>query len=864
MSLAALPVSAQDTPTTVPAPQADSFFDVFTDIDLGLPPPREECMYCDIIRQWIADKQIEVMGLQFNLMNASIQAANLQSRVRDAQREAEKAERALEDFRNPKSWVENADGSNHIDSSDLAAERRMNADLWQQYKNGEITAQELSDAWGGSTSADRDRVKDQIEQELRDRAEKARAEADALQKELDALLKEISEWQIQLAGAEAYIESLQKSLSECERKCSEGTTIDPIVEFPDQLPIFPQDSWWDDLKEFFGGIFGGDEEEDQMPGPGGAMGGGAGDDEGSGSGSGSDGQETPPMTPADSFFDIFVDREPPPPSLECLLCDPILEEIAELEQQLKGMEGELADAQKAKAAADQSVRDAQAKKAAAEKALNDFNNPKSWISNADGSNRIDSSDLAAQRARNQSLWNDYKNGDLSAKELGGAWGQPMTEAEKKEWKDKVRDNLEQAAEDAADAAAKAKEEAGDAAEKEADLVADMQAMKNRIEELMAEYEECLKQCVELETKLSILNIVADLDIQPRTPDEWSFVDWIWDIFVSDEGEEESTDDQEEEQSDASASMSAASESASDRFDSMSSLSDDESKMRGGFEDQGMRAGFSEVGGIETEVTPIDYRTGQEDTHTGKTPGLGKCTIADKRSCVAQCDGECEEKDGCWFCKNEPRKAQSASAATTSTAASKATSAAASSVERETTSCPTGKTPDQSACEEVCGQAGGVCEKDGNGCYGCTVYECPSGTEDSCPSDCANGCDEVGDGGKSCYVCKKSCEEVCADEGYARVGSDWTSYILEYVSPHTCVSGATAQIQIGSIGSCTCSNQPSITINQTVPVCKGTTCGDVLCGQSTTCQQGETTVTVSCKFKGWNAAGENKVQAVIGQ
>lgn len=40
---------------------------------------------------------------------------------------------------------------------------------------------------------------------------------------------------------------------------------------------------------------------------------------------------------------------------------------------------------------------------------------------------------------------------------------------------------------------------------------------------------------------------------------------------------------------------------------------------------GMRAGFSEVGGLTTETDPVEYREGSDDTTVRKIPGLKKFT-----------------------------------------------------------------------------------------------------------------------------------------------------------------------------------------------------------------------------------------------
>ncbi|TSC78786.1 MAG: hypothetical protein G01um101425_945 [Candidatus Peregrinibacteria bacterium Gr01-1014_25] len=856
------------------AQQADSFFDVFADV--SLPPAKTECIACDIIRQWIRDKEMEIWRVDFNLLGARLQAPRLQNSAADARREAEKAEKALKDFENPKSWVENADGSGHLDSSDLAAMRRLNADLWQQYKDGDITAQELSDAWGNVTPADRERAKDQIEKELADRAREARAEADKLQKELDDLMRQIREWEIQRAGMEAYIESLQKSLEECERKCK-VSAVDPITEYEDQFPVVEQDSWWDDIVEWFG--FGDDEEDDeQQPpmttdGPGGGVGGQGEDVPGGGT------DEGEPMTPADSFFDIFTDLDLSPPTLRCLLCDPILEEIEELEHELKELQNEFTDAQRAKAEADKNVHDAEGKKAAAEKALNDFRNPRSWIENADGSGRIDSSDLAAQRARNQSLWQDYKNGDLSAQELSDAWGKPMTPQERDEWKEKVEEGLEQAVKDAKSALDAAKEAQQQAADAVSDIQKDMQDILDEIKRLQAEYEECLKRCVEIEEELDLIGVLDGAKIEPDDggADETGIFDWFEDLFSGDDEESDSDDepgDLENGEASEAPMSSAASEAASAR--STSDVSDDGSAVKGS---------FTEVGGLETEVPVIDYRTGPEDAVTGKIPGVRKtCTIESKRTCTLSCDGECVEEDGCYVCQKkaaEDCKSDTMESGACGTGCSNGRCVKSyvrddgvacyrcelkSDGEEDQPVCSSGKTRDRDACEEACQEEGGTCTADDSGCYGCVVVRCPSGTyTNECPSSCASGCDTVGqEAGVTCYACKKSCTDVCSQQGYAQVGTNWSSYLQSYLSEYSCVSGASVKVTTATIGSCTCSNQPEVTVNMTPPICKGTPCGDVACGQSASCQQGESTLTVRCNWGGWQNIGENKFQPVLGQ
>jgi hypothetical protein len=169
------------------------------------------------------------------------------------------------------------------------------------------------------------------------------------------------------------------------------------------------------------------------------------------------------------------------------------------------------------------------------------------------------------------------------------------------------------------------------------------------------------------------------------------------------------------------------------------------------------------------------------------------------------------------------------------------------------------------CQEMCPEDGSCTPISGE-CYRCDVLTCPNGTtKNECPSSCPNGCDVAAQqGDTTCYKCKQSCEDVCAGQGYAQVGIDWSNYIQSYISEYTCVSGASIGIQQATIGSCVCSNQPSITMNTTVPICKGTPCGDVTCGSSTSCPVEGGTVTVNCNWSGWQKVDVNQFKPVIGQ
>jgi hypothetical protein len=189
-------------------------------------------------------------------------------------------------------------------------------------------------------------------------------------------------------------------------------------------------------------------------------------------------------------------------------------------------------------------------------------------------------------------------------------------------------------------------------------------------------------------------------------------------------------------------------------------------------------------------------------------------------------------------------------------------------------CPQGTVADKSACDRQC--SGGSCRSvttdDGLTCYECVKHSCPSGMvsdqsacEQQCPgyAQCIVGKEAEG---YNCWKCQVVCEDYCSSQGYSLERQDWSSYIGSYLNQYSCVSGASIRIPGGLSGAgCTCysTQQPSITIDSTVPVCSGGPCGDVPCGQSKTCTSGQTTITASCNWLGWEEVSENRWVPKIG-
>ncbi len=112
----------------------------------------------------------------------------------------------------------------------------------------------------------------------------------------------------------------------------------------------------------------------------------------------------------------------------------------------------------------------------------------------------------------------------------------------------------------------------------------------------------------------------------------------------------------------------------------------------------------------------------------------------------------------------------------------------------------------------------------------------------------------------------TCEDQCSQAGYLSVKPDFTNYIESRLNSVSCVSGYQIQTSQITIGNCLCysNTSPTITFNQTVPICKNTICGDVACGDSKTCSTGQTqTTTTTCNWRGWKKTGNQQYQPEVG-
>lgn len=112
----------------------------------------------------------------------------------------------------------------------------------------------------------------------------------------------------------------------------------------------------------------------------------------------------------------------------------------------------------------------------------------------------------------------------------------------------------------------------------------------------------------------------------------------------------------------------------------------------------------------------------------------------------------------------------------------------------------------------------------------------------------------------------SCSDLCGQHGLSADQVDFTTEVESQLNRVSCVSSYSIQIQQATVGDCQCysPSAPTVTFDTTKPVCTGTVCGDVVCGQSTSCATGENeTTTVSCNWKGWKKEAQYQYRPLLG-
>ncbi|MDP6561415.1 MAG: hypothetical protein QF793_00650 [Candidatus Peribacteraceae bacterium] len=468
----------------------DSFFDVFTELAV----PDVLCDPCDAIEAEIAQKEAEIEGLKEDLGTLEGWLDDIAGDIEDAQSDLEDAQADLDEFTDPQNYVESE--GRRYDSSDNAAMNRRNANLWDAYKAGDLTAHEYSDEVGKpyddpDVAKELEKLKKEIKKEMEEAVKDAKSQVEDLkekQKEWNELGAEMT---AELEECLTKLEELIKALEECKKQCKKGKVkIEDLGVIPEERGLF--DSFFDIFIDLFSGpplvLPGGTDtiverlDPDAQP----------------------PGSDTVPIELVElqlqSFEPVVVGLNDPikilPPP-KCQLCDPLAKDIAAKEAALKKLKQELANAQAALLVLDGLIGIGEGMLEDAKENLEDLQNPSDYVESE--GRRYDSSDHAAMKIRNQRLWGEYKAGKLSAQGLSDEWAKPFDDPDVAKELEEIKKDLAEELEDAIDSI----EDSIDTLKKQkADLEKDIEDMKKEIAEcekklaeMRQKYEECQKKCV---------------------------------------------------------------------------------------------------------------------------------------------------------------------------------------------------------------------------------------------------------------------------------------------------------------------------------------------------------------------------------
>ena len=799
----------------------DSFFDITYEIDfpeLPDPPLTEECMDCEALLKLIREKEAELGDLVEEAEGVLREAKDLRNDINKTKSDLEAAKKRLDDFNNPKSWAES--GDRRVTSTDLEVGRAYNRALWEQYQNGALTAQELSDAWEqGLTDKEKERLKRKIQKQLEKEVKEAENKLKGLEAREKILGGKLKDLDGKIAKLKEELAKLWEQYLDCLKRCAEKKKVNLI----DDYGFAPEDDGglfgW--LKDFFVKLVGADTPDPieteiiqldlQGTSPLGSI-------------------TLPPIDvslptspstgtmtisppdisdldlPADSFFDVFFEIDLPelppiPPQPVCAACEELAKKLDALEAEIDNMEddvaGKINKLENEKNKLTQAEKDLQR----AKDALDRFNNPSGWAES--GERRIDTTDLEVMREHNRNLWGQYRNGDLSAEELEQEWEEGLSDKERDKLKKKMKEKLEKEVEKKqkeadrlSDVVKKLSDEVNDMRKKLADMIAEFN-------KLLAEFEDCIKKCIEQGGELILIG-------DPVTDDDDEMDD-------DDDDDDDDVDDDDQPPSKNECKKPSLLEhncrKECTKGDCIYSYT-------------------NEAGGkcFKCEQKPEE-----------KCPS-GTDIEADGPFCSRCPSGECrnlkELSDGtyCLQCIAEDTGPQ----------------------------CPSGTTSDKGVCEDNC-PSNGVCVLEGD-CYSCLVVQCPGGTskdKGECQSSCDGTCEvAASQHGVDCWQCKLDCNQTCAQNGYNPGETDYTNQILAELNGYQCVSGAGISITTATIGDCFCTKDPVIDVDTTPPVCRGTPCGDVECNGSATCSEGNTTFTVTCNWGGWEKFAPNQFRPIL--
>ncbi|HII71878.1 TPA: hypothetical protein HA265_03945 [Candidatus Woesearchaeota archaeon] len=180
---------------------------------------KDECKPCDPIRAEIAAKEKEIEAKSDEIAQKESALQEAKDKVKDAEEKAKDAQAKKDAYNGPGDYVEDPKTGKRVTSQDLAINKMVAQNSWQEYVNGDITAQELEEKWKNFDEEELAKAKKDYEESL----DKAITDAEA---GVEAAKKAVSDADLAVQHAEGDktlleddLAELYKKLDDCLRLC---------------------------------------------------------------------------------------------------------------------------------------------------------------------------------------------------------------------------------------------------------------------------------------------------------------------------------------------------------------------------------------------------------------------------------------------------------------------------------------------------------------------------------------------------------------------------------------------------------------------------------------------------------------------
>ena len=187
--------------------------------EIFLPPP---CLACQPIIDAIQAKEAELKSAQQDLEAREARISAIESSLSLGESVIQGMEGALENLKNPKDVVE-SDGRRY-DSADHAAMQQRTARLWDAYKDGTLSADELEAEWekpfdDPEVQQELDAIKQQMIADLERSLQEVRDQMETMQENLAGEREEAARLRQEISDCQTALSVLQAQYDDCLKKC---------------------------------------------------------------------------------------------------------------------------------------------------------------------------------------------------------------------------------------------------------------------------------------------------------------------------------------------------------------------------------------------------------------------------------------------------------------------------------------------------------------------------------------------------------------------------------------------------------------------------------------------------------------------